>query len=112
MKRGELWWANLPSPRGSEPGFRRPVLIVQSDPFNQSRIRTILVAAVTSNVSLAAAPGNVLLPRRQSRLAKESIVNVSQVLTLDRSFLAERVARLPAKYMAAGDDGLRMVLGV
>ena len=112
MKRGELWWASLPSPRGSESGFRRPDLIVQSDPFNQSRIRTVLVAVVTSSVSLAAAPGNVLLPRRHSRLSKESVVNVSQLLTLDRSYLMERVDRLAAKYMAAVDDGLRMVLGV
>ena len=112
MKRGDLWWASLPSPRGSEPGFRRPVLIVQSDPFNLSRIRTVLVAVVTSNVRLAAAPGNVLLPRRQSRLSRDSVVNVSQLLTLDRFFLTERIGRLSAKYMTAIDDGLRMVLGI
>ena len=112
MKRGELWWASLPSPRGSEPGFRRPVLVVQADPFNLSRIRTVVVAAVTSNVSLAAAPGNVLLPRRQTGLSKASVANVSQLLTLDRTFLTERIGQLSAKCMAAVDDGLRLVLGV
>jgi mRNA interferase MazF len=112
MKRGDLWWAELPVPRGSEPGFRRPVLIVQSDPFNQSRIRTVLVAVVSSNAALADAPGNVFLPKRQSHLPKDSVVNVSQLLTLDRSFLTERLGKVPPKLMAAIDEGLRLVLGV
>ena len=112
MQRGEIWWATLPSPRGSEPGYRRPVVVVQSDPFNQSRIQTIVVAAVSSNMRLAEAPGNVRLTRRQSRLAKESVVNVSQLLTLDRSYLSERVGKVPAGQLRALDDGLRLVLGI
>ena len=112
MTRGELWWADLPAPRGSGPGLRRPVLVVQSDAFNQSRIQTVIVAAVTSNLRLAAAPGNVLLPKRQSRLPKDSVANVSQLLTLDRVFLTERVGRLPAKYLSTIDAGLRLVLAV
>lgn len=112
MTRGELWWSDLPAPRGSGPGLRRPVVVVQSDAFNQSRIQTVIVAAVTSNLRLAAAPGNVLLPKRQSRLPKDSVINVSQLLTLDRVFLTERVSRLPAKYLSSIDAGLRLVLAV
>ncbi len=109
MKRGEIWWASLPAPRGSEHRYRRPVVIVQSDAFNRSRIETVVVAAITSNTRLAAAPGNVLLTRRQSRLSRESVINVSQLLTLDQSLLIDRVGRLPAKAMAALEDGLRLV---
>ena len=110
MRRGEIWWASLPAPRGSEPGYRRPVVVIQSDAFNQSRIRTVVVAAITSNVRLTAAPGNVSLTSEQSRLPKESVVNVSQVLTLNKSFLTARVARLPATKLVEIDDGLRLVL--
>lgn len=77
MKRGEVWWADLPEPAGSEPGFRRPVLVVQGDECNRSRIRTVIAAAVTSNTHLAAAPGNVTLPKRSVGLGRESVVNVS-----------------------------------
>ncbi|MFQ5600307.1 MAG: type II toxin-antitoxin system PemK/MazF family toxin [Candidatus Krumholzibacteriia bacterium] len=112
MEKGEIWWASLPVPEGSDPGYRRPVVIVQADAFNRSRIRTVVVAAVTSNLRLAAAPGNVLLTRRESRLSKKSVVNVSQLLTLDKSFLVERVARLRAEPLAAIDDGLRLVLAL
>jgi mRNA interferase MazF len=110
VRRGEIWWADLPLPRGSEPGFRRPVLIVQANAFNQSRIRTIIVAAITSNVELAGAPGNVLLPRRVSGLREESVVNVSQLLALDRSFLIDHVGRIPPRIQASVDAGLRQVL--
>ena len=112
VTRGELWWADLSEPRGSGPGLRRPVVVVQSDAFNQSRIQTVIVAAVTSNLRLASAPGNLLLPRRQSCLPKDSVVNVSQILTLDRRFLTERVGRLPAKYLSTIDAGFRLVLAV
>lgn len=112
MKRGEIWWALLASPRGSEPGFRRPVAIVQADSFNDSRIQTVVAAAITSNTDLAAAPGNVLLSRRQSRLPKDSVLNVSQLLTIDRSFLDERIARLSPKVMEGVDKGLRLALGL
>jgi mRNA interferase MazF len=112
MLRGEIWWADLPKPRKSEPGFRRPVLIVQSDAFNRSRINTVVVAAIGSNLRLAEAPGNVRMTRRQSRLPRESVVNVSQILTLDREFLTERVARLPASLMRGVDAGMRLVLAL
>jgi mRNA interferase MazF len=110
IQRGEIWWADLPEPRRSEPGYRRPVLIVQADLFNRSRIQTVLVAAITSNMELAAAPGNILLPARSSGLPRDSVVNVSQVLTLDRSFLSEQAGALPPRLQGAVDQGLRLVL--
>jgi len=108
--RGEIWWASLPAPAASEPGFRRPVLVVQADSYNKSRISTVIVAAITTNVRLAAAPGNVPLTKRQSGLPKDSVVNVSQVLTLDRSRLTERVGRLAASKVREVDAGLVRVL--
>lgn len=110
MKRGEVWWASLPDPVGSESGYRRPVVIVQSNEFNASLIRTVIAAIVTTNLALAEAPGNVLLPRKVSRLPLDSVVNVSQVVTMDRSFLTKRVGALPADIMAQINDGLRLVL--
>ena len=110
--RGEVWWADLIDPRGSEPGFRRPVVVVQSDAFNRSRIGTVIVVAVTSNLDLAAAPGNVRLIPEASRLPRESVANVSQVITLDRRFLTERVACLPVAVTVAIDQGLRLSLGL
>ncbi|MFH0946217.1 MAG: type II toxin-antitoxin system PemK/MazF family toxin [Planctomycetota bacterium] len=112
MKRGEIWWADLPGPRGSEPGFRRPVLVVQADSFNASRIGTVIVAAISSNIRLADAPGNVRLTRRQSKLPRESLVNVSQLLTLDRSFLVERVGKLASSVVETVESGLRLVLSL
>lgn len=112
MTRGEIWWADLGEPRGSEPGFRRPVLVIQADAFNRSRIRTAIVAVITSNLRLAEAPGNVLLPAELSGLAKDSVVNVSQILTLDRSFLTEKAGRLPDRLISELDEGLRLVLSL
>lgn len=112
MRRGEVWWAALPDPSGSGPGYRRPVLVVQVDEFNESRIQTVVVAAITSNLKLAAAPGNVLCRRRDTGLRKDSVVNVSQLLTLDKSFLSQRVRALPAPIVRSVDDGLRLVLGL
>jgi mRNA interferase MazF len=112
MKRGELWWASLPPPTGSGPGFRRPVVVVQSNPFNRSRIATVIVAIVTSNLALAEAPGNVRVGKSESGLAKPSVVNVSQVLTLDRELLTRRVRGLPADTMRQIDEGLRLALGL
>ena len=110
MRRGEIWWATLPAPRGSEPGYRRPVVVVQSDAFNRSRIETVLVAAITSNTRLADAPGNILLSRRDSRLPRKSVVNVSQIITANKSYLTKRVSRLPLKKIALLDEGLRLAL--
>lgn len=113
MKRGEIWWAaDLGEPRGSEPGFRRPVMVIQADAFNRSRIRTVIVAVITSNVRLAEAPGNVLLPAEFSGLPKDSVINVSQILTLDRSFLTEKTGRLPERLISDLDEGLRLVLSL
>ena len=112
MQRGEIWWAALPTPKGSGPGKRRPVLIVQSDAFNASRIQTVIAAVITSNLELAAAPGNILLRRRDTKLSKDSVVNVSQLITLDRSFLTERVTELPRRLAGTLDEGLRLVLGL
>jgi mRNA interferase MazF len=112
MRHGELWWATLPSPAGSGPGSRRPVVVVQTDEFNESRIATVVVAAVTSNLRLAAAPGNVLCRRRQSGLRRDSVINVSQLLTVDKSFLTERVRELPGEVVTNLRTGLRLVLGL
>ena len=110
MQRGEIWWGALPAPTGSGPGYRRPVVVVQADRFNRSGIGTVVVAAVTSNTGLAVAPGNVLIARRESGLGKTSVVNVSQLLTVDRRLLVERIRTLPSRTMVRIDDGLRLVL--
>ena len=110
IRRGEIWWADLPEPRRSEPGYRRPVLVVQADSFNLSGIQTAIVTAITSNVELADAPGNVLLPARSAGLTRESVVNVSQLLTLDRSFLTEYAGMLSPRLQRSVDEGLRTVL--
>jgi mRNA interferase MazF len=110
LRRGSLWWAELPPPRGSEPGYRRPVTVVQADAFNASRIQTVIVAVLTTNLTRASAPGNVLLPAQATGLARDSVVNVSQLLTLDRSFLAEHIGDLPPRIQRRIDDGLRTVL--
>lgn len=112
MRRGEVWWATLPPPSGSGPGFRRPVLIVQSDPFNESRVSTAIVAVITSNLALAEAPGNIRVGKAESGLSKPSVVNASQVLTIDKTLLTERVRPLPPATMTRVDDGLRLVLGL
>ena len=110
ITRGEIWWAELDEPVGSEPGYRRPVLVVQADSFNRSRLQTTLAVVLTSNLRLVAAPGNVLVPRAASGLPKDAVVNVSQVVTLDRDALAERSGRLPGRLLAAVDAGLKLVL--
>ena len=112
MKRGEIWWAALPPPSGSGPRFRRPVLVIQTDPFNDSRISTAIVAVITSNLALADAPGNVRTAKAETGLSRPSVVNVSQVLTIDRALLKNRVRPLPAEVMQRVDNGLRLVLGL
>lgn len=105
-----MWWAELEAPRGSEPGYRRPLLIVQADAFNRSRIETVIGVAVTSNLRLVDAPGNVLLSKKASGLSKDSVANVSQVVTVDREVLTGRVGKVPNTVMAAVEHGLRLVL--
>ena len=112
MQRGEIWWANLSTPRGSEPGYRRPVLILQQDDFNRSRIATVIAVILTSNLRLQSAPGNVLLNARDSGLPKDSVANVSQVVTLDKSVLTERVAALSPAKLKQIENGVRLVLGL
>lgn len=105
-----MWWAELPEPFASEPGCRRPVLIVQSDAFDRSRIRTVVAAVVTGNLRLADAPGNVFMEARETGLPRASVVNVLQVVTLDKSSLSERAGRVGERAMLAVEDGLRTVL--
>jgi mRNA interferase MazF len=112
MRRGEVWWANLPEPVGSGPGYQWPVLVVQSNDFNESRIATTLVAVITSNLALASAPGNLRLSKSHSGLDRASVVNVSQLVTLDRRLLGKRVKALPGDVMQRIDTGLRLVLGL
>jgi mRNA interferase MazF len=112
IQRGAVWWATLPAPVASEPGYRRPVLVIQSDEFNRSLIRTVVVVVVTSNLRLAEAPGNVLLPRKESGLPKKSVANVSQLMTLDRTFLSERIGRVSARRLQEVESGIRLVLSL
>lgn len=112
IHRGEIWWATLPEPVGSEPGYRRPVLIVQSDSFNHSRIGTVIAVVLTSNSKLAKAPGNVLLTGRVTGLPKDSVANVSQIITVDKTFLTELVGFLPARKMQQVEEGLRVALSL
>lgn len=112
VQRGEIWWADLDEPRGAEPGFRRPLVVVQDDAFNRSRIQTVVCVAITSNLLLGDAPGNVVISRRESGLPKDSVANVSQIVTIDRSVLTERVGRLSTGTRERIDRGLRLVLAL
>ena len=112
LARGQVWWADLDEPGGSEPGFRRPVVVVQADAFNRSAIRTAVIVAVSANLKLAQAPGNVLLPARATGLKKDSVANVSQIATLDRERLTKFVASLSPRLLAQIEDGLRLVLDI
>jgi mRNA interferase MazF len=112
MRRGEIWWASLPEPAGSGPGYRRPVVIVQANSFNESRIQTAIVAVITSNLRLVEAPGNVLIVASRTGLRKDSVINVSQLITVDKTFLTERVGRLNPAQLRALDAGLKLVLAL
>ncbi len=110
LQRGEIWWADLPEPRRSESGFRRPVLVVQADTNKPSRIQTLNVVVFTTDLEKSEAPRNVLLPARASGLPRDSVANVSQVLTVDRGYLTELAGTLPARLQGAVNAGLRSVL--
>jgi mRNA interferase MazF len=112
IQRGEIWWADLAEPRGSEPGYRRPVVIVQANSFNRSRIATVLCVVLTTNLRLMESPGNVLVSAKSSGLPRDSVANVSQMVTLRRAFLEEHVGHLPPRLMNAVDAGLKLVLGL
>ena len=112
IQRGEIWWASLGEPSGSEPGFRRPLVVVQSNDFNRSRINTVLAVVITSNTRLAQAPGNVLLPAKSTGLDRDSVANVSQLITVDKASLTEKIGKLTANQMQSVDDGLRLVMSL
>jgi len=111
ISQGDIWWADLGEHVGSAPGFRRPVVVVQGEPFNRSRIRTVVCVPLTSNVRWAEAPGNVLLAARGTGLPRDSVANVSQVVALDRSVLIERVGKVSSKKLALILSGIDVVLG-
>ncbi len=111
VSQGDVWWTDLPDPTGSEAGYRRPVVVVQGDPLNRSRISTVVCVVVTSNMKWAKAPGNVRLSARESGLPQDSVANVSQILTLDRSRLGKHVGRVEAAKLDTILDGLDVVLG-
>jgi mRNA interferase MazF len=111
ISQGDVWWADLPEPSGSAPGYRRPVVVVQGDAFNRSTIATIVSVPLTSNLRWADAPGNVRLTARSTGLPRESVANVSQVVALDRMLLSERVGRLSRQKIDLLLSGLDVVLG-
>ena len=110
MQRGSIWWAALPEPAGSMPGYRRPVLIVQADAYTRSRLGTVIGVVLTTNLRLADAPGNVLLPAARTGLPRDAVANVTQVITVDKSLLTERAGELASGDLAKVEAGLRRVL--
>jgi len=111
ISQGEIWWADLPAPAGSGPGFRRPVVVVQCDALNRSRIATVLCVPLTSNLKWAGAPGNVSLPARATGLPKDSVANVSQIVSVDKDLLSARAGRLPQPKLDLLLSGIDVVLG-
>ncbi|MBM3676849.1 MAG: type II toxin-antitoxin system PemK/MazF family toxin [Actinobacteria bacterium] len=112
MRRGDVWWADLGVPRGSAPALRRPLLIISADPYNRSTLRTVTVVVLTSNVRLATMPGNVFVPADAANLESDSVVNVTQIATLDRDALDEHVGTLPDWLMEKVDGGLAKALAL
>lgn len=112
MQRGQIWWADLGDPQGSQPGYRRPVLIVQDAHFNQSRLATVIVLSLTSNLRYQEMPGNIFLSRQDSGLAKDSVINITQISTIDKTWLDEYVIELSWTIMSQVDEGLRLVFGL
>ncbi len=111
ISQGEIWWADLPAPAGSGPGFRRPVVVVQGDALNRSRIATVVCVPLTSNLKWAVAPGNVHLPERLTGLPKDSVANVSQIVSVDKDLLTARVGKLPRSKLGLVLSGIDIVLG-
>lgn len=111
ISQGEVWWADIPPPTGSGPGFRRPVVVVQGDALNRSRLATVVCVPLTSNLKWAEAPGNVLLAARSTSLPKDSVANVSQIVALDKALLTERVGKLSAPKVELLLSGIDVVLG-
>ena len=111
-QRGEIWWADLGEPRGSQPGYRRPVLVVQDIHFNRSHLATVIVLSLTSNLRLQNIPGNLFLSKTDSGLGKDSVVSITQLTTIDKAWLDEFVATLHRSIMAQVDANLSLVLGL
>ena len=111
VAQGEVWWAELREPEGSEPGFRRPVVVVQGDPLNRSKLATVVCVPLTSNLGWAEAPGNVRLPARSTGLSRDSVANVSQVVAIDRRVLNEHVGCISSRQLQVVLDGIDVVLG-
>lgn len=111
INQGEIWWADIGEPIGSAPGYRRPIVIVQGDALNRSRLSTVVCVPLTSNTAWASAPGNILLPSASTGLDKDSVANVSQIVALDRDQLTDRVGKITAKQLAAILNGIDVVLG-
>lgn len=112
MTRGEVWWANFGIPFGSEPGFNRPVLVVQADEFNRSSIHTVVIIPFSTNLNLADAPGNVLLTQSESGLSKDSVLVSSLITSIDRERLVEKISKIDRKYFGEIEEGIRIVLGM
>ncbi|MDR3301645.1 MAG: type II toxin-antitoxin system PemK/MazF family toxin [Spirochaetaceae bacterium] len=112
MMRGEIWWADFGLPDGSEVGYRRPVLIVQDDAFNESRIRTIVVLPLTTNLHMECAPGNVLVTKKEAKLAEDSVIIVAQFYALDKQKLIERISKIKKETMEKAENGMMLVLGI
>ena len=110
ISRTELYWADLGAPSGSRPAKRRPVLVIQSDPYNASRLATVLTAVITSNTAVAAMPGNVFLPAAATGLPRDSVVNVTALVTLNNTDLTDRIGDVPPSLMHEVDRGLRRIL--
>jgi mRNA interferase MazF len=109
MIKGEIWWAKLPSPRGSEPGKTRPVLVIQGDSFNRSSINTVICAVITSNTNLSSAPANVLIEKSDSGLDKTSVINFSQIVTLDKAYFSQMVSMLPKPVIGKVDKSIKLI---
>ncbi len=112
MMYGEIWWADLGLPYGSEPGFKRPVVIIQDNAFNLSKIQTVVVASITTNLNLENAPGNIFLDKHISKLSKDSVINISQISTIDKKRLVEKVSILPVDLISEINYGLKLLLNL
>jgi len=112
MERGEIYWVNFGVPAGSEPGYRRPAVILQSNTFNQTRIKTTICAILTSNLDLLEAPGNLLIEKSVSGLPKDSVLNISQIYTVDKASVEDRIGQLPGQYLARLDTSIRLIMDV
>ncbi len=110
IKQGEIYWVDLGEPKGSEPGYRHPYIVIQNNVFNVSRINTVVVCALTSNLKRAKAPGNVLLNKGEANLPKRSVVNISQIYTVNKSDLVERIGQVSEETLRQVLDGIQLLI--